>query len=295
MLPRMRERPATLLDYDRRVARAMRFINDHLDGPLDLARIADAAAFSPCHFHRIFRAIAGETVAEHVARQRLSRAAKDLIDGTLPLARVARRAGYSGMAAFGRAFRLAYGISPAGYRTRGGIGRVLPTHPMHPQASTVYDVRTIDFPALRLAAIAHQGPYHGIGAAFDRLSAWAQARGLLRGDSRFFGRYFDDPKSVPPAQCRSEACITLAPGDAVDAAVRLVEMPAFRAAVLRFRGPYAELEAPYEWLYGTWLPASGQEPADLPGLEEYPNDPRTTPPAELLTDVILPLKVPLHA
>jgi AraC family transcriptional regulator len=287
----MPERPATLLDYDRRVARAMRFINDHLDGPLDLARIADAAAFSPCHFHRIFRAIAGETVAEHVTRARLSRAAKDLIDGRLPLARVARRAGYSGMAAFGRAFRLAYGIAPAVYRAQGGIGRVEPAHPTHPKESTMFDVTIHDYPALRLAAIAHQGPYHGIGAAFDRLSAWAQSRGLLRADSRFFGRYFDDPKSVAPEQCRSEACMTLAATDAVDDAVRLVVVPAFRAAMLRFRGPYAELERPYEWFYGTWLPASGEEPADLPCLEEYPNDPRTTPPAELITDIIMPLKV----
>jgi AraC family transcriptional regulator len=71
--------------------------------------------------------------------------------------------------------------------------------------------------------------------------------------------------------------------------VRIIDVPASHAAVLRFKGPYAEIEAAYAWMYGTWLPQSGQEPANLPGLEEYLNDPRTTPPADLLTDIILPL------
>ena len=50
------------------------------------------------------------------------------------------------------------------------------------------------------------------------------------------------------------------------------------------------MKAAYAWLYGVWLPASGREPADAPGLEEYLNDPRDTAPTELLADMFLPLK-----
>jgi AraC family transcriptional regulator len=60
--------------------------------------------------------------------------------------------------------------------------------------------------------------------------------------------------------------------------------------VLVFRGPYAELERAYSWLYRDWLPASGEEPADQPAREDYLNDPKTTPPAEWLTAVMLPLR-----
>jgi AraC family transcriptional regulator len=54
-------------------------------------------------------------------------------------------------------------------------------------------------------------------------------------------------------------------------------------------GPYATLAGAYAWLYGAWLPQSGHEPRDAPPIEVYVNDPRTTAPDQLRTDVRLPL------
>lgn len=284
----MPKREATQLDYGRRVARAMAFVAANLDGRLDLERVAEAGAFSPCHFHRIFRALAGETLAEHIQRSRLQRAAKELIDGALPLPRIAGRAGYAGVAAFTRAFRTAYGVPPSAYRASRGIGLPNPSTPT-PQESTMHHVTFTDFPSLRLAAIRHVGQFIGIGAAFDRVQAWGAARGLIGPATRFIAVYHDDPKSVPPGQCRADAGFTVDAHVTAEGEVRIIDVPATRAAVLRFKGPYAEIEGAYEWMYGTWLPQSGQEPANLPGLEEYLNDPRSTPPAELLTDIIMPL------
>ena len=67
----------------------------------------------------------------------------------------------------------------------------------------------------------------------------------------------------------------------------------FAADVTRSRctsGPYAELHIPYTWLYGTWLPQSGEEAADAPCIEEYLNDARVVPPSELRTEIWLPLR-----
>ena len=72
--------------------------------------------------------------------------------------------------------------------------------------------------------------------------------------------------------------------------VALRLLPATRLAVLTFRGPYAELERAYTWLYRDWLPGSGEEPADQPPREEYLNDCRGLPPSEWLTAVMLPLR-----
>jgi AraC family transcriptional regulator len=49
------------------------------------------------------------------------------------------------------------------------------------------------------------------------------------------------------------------------------------------------MQAAYQWLYGTWLVQSGEEPADAPVFEEYLNSPRDTAPADLLSDIYLPL------
>lgn len=62
-----------------------------------------------------------------------------------------------------------------------------------------------------------------------------------------------------------------------------------RYARIVHTGPYAELKASYDWLYQTWLPASGKEPRDLPTIEEYLNDARHVPPKDLQTAIMMPL------
>ena len=60
-------------------------------------------------------------------------------------------------------------------------------------------------------------------------------------------------------------------------------------AVLRHKGPYADMAAAYQWLYGEWLVNSNDEAADAPAFEEYLNNPKDTAPADLLIDICLPL------
>jgi AraC family transcriptional regulator len=151
------------------------------------------------------------------------------------------------------------------------------------------DVTIVETPALHLAALPHTGPYDAMGPVFDRLMAWAAARGLITEDTRFIGVYLDDPVSVPDAELRSKAALTVPPGTALEPGMEALDIPPLRCARLRYQGAYSELEAVYDRLYGEWLPASGEAPGDHPVLEDYLNDCRTLPPAEWLTDILLPL------
>jgi AraC family transcriptional regulator len=120
--------------------------------------------------------------------------------------------------------------------------------------------------------------------------ALAGKQGLLGGAPRTFGVYYDDPAATPVDALRADACLAI-PADAVpsgDLAVR--EIRGGRFAVVRHIGPYAELERPYKWLYGTWLARSGEEPDNAPIVEEYMNDAHMTPPSELVTEIWLPLR-----
>lgn len=280
-------RSGTLIAYGRRIERVVAHLAAHLDEPLDLDRLAGVACFSPYHFHRIYRAVTGETAADTLRRQRLMRAAAELVREGAAMPAIARRAGYGSVAAFTRAFGQAYGIAPAAYRRQ---GRLVPprTASNEPEAS-MDDVIIRDLSPLRVAALAHRGPYITIGTSFDRLAAWAGPRGLMGPDARYFGVYYDDPDSVPADRLRSDACITVGPEVEGDGEVRIIEIAGGPHAVLRHQGPYAELEAAYNSLYRGWLPASGREPADRPCFEEYLNDCKTLPPAEWLTDICLPL------
>lgn len=275
----------TRIDYGRRVARVMAYIADHLDDDLSLETLAEIACFSPCHFHRIYRGIAGETASDTIRRLRLHRAANELVRSERPIERIARRAGYGSVEAFTRAFGADHGHPPAAYRAR-----LTPFHvPLNGDDSmTPVTIKT--FSGAHVAALEHHGDYQAIGRRFDELAAWAAGHGLLETPRRWFGIYYDDPASVPVAELRSEAAIEVDPDMPLGEGMTRREIPPLRVASILHKGPYAELERAYRQLYGEWLPASGEEPSDRPCFEHYINDARTVPPSELLTEVFLPLK-----
>lgn len=278
---------STVLDYSRRVEKVIAHIAGHLDESLDLDRLAGVAAFSPCHFHRIYRYVTGETTADTLRRLRLHRAAGELVQDTASVAAIARRAGYGSVAAFTRAFGGAYGIAPAAYRAQGRL--LAPASPANDEEHAVYDVEIRSIKPFRLAALSHAGSYMEIGGTFDRLFAWGVGRGLVGPATRSFGIYYDDPGSVPLEALRSDATFTIASDVAVDGDVRVLTLEGGRYAVIRHKGPYAELERAYRWLYRDWLPQSGEDAGDRPAFEEYVKGPKGLPPAEWLTEVCLPL------
>lgn len=272
----------TRLRHADRLLPVLDWLMAHPDDEPDLYHLAELACLSPFHFHRVYRAMTGETVTATAQRMRLHRAAGELETGGRSLAQVARRAGYQSAAAFGRAFTQAYGVPPGRYRAQRAR---LP----HPQEPIMHTVTLEDFSGLTLATLPHRGSYESIGVAFDRLYMLAGARGLADTETVGYGVYYDDPAQTAVDALRSSAGIPVAAGADLDAVFERVVLPAGRCAVLEHVGPYSELEAAYAWLFGPWLAQSGHEPADVPVFEAYLNDPKTTPPAELLTRIYLPL------
>ena len=125
-----------------------------------------------------------------------------------------------------------------------------------------------------------------------RSNGWlaiAGGAGLYGPETRSFGIYYDDPAATPRESLRADACITVPDGWAPSGDLRLLDIRGGRYAVTLHIGPYAELQRPYTWLYGTWLAQSGEEAADAPNIEEYLNDARVVRPAELRTEIWLPL------
>jgi AraC family transcriptional regulator len=280
-------KPLTTLDYSRRIERVIAHIGENLDADLDLDALAEVACFSRCHFHRIYHGLTGETVADTVRRLRLHRAAGALIESDTGVDAIARQAGYGGTPAFTRAFRMAYGVTPAAYRRQRRLAPPQANPAM--QESAMYDVTIRQFEPVRLAALPHRGSYMQIGPVFERLFAWGAGRGLLGAQTRSIGIYYDDPSATPEKELRSDACISIGPDVRPAEPVRVVDLAGGRHAVLRHKGPYAELHRAYRWLFGDWLPQSGAEAGECPCFEEYLNNPRTLPPEEWLTDICLPL------
>ena len=93
-----------------------RYIHDHLDETLHRDVLATVANFSVPHLHRIFTGCVGENLATYVRRVRLERAGRKLRMGAVDITEVALAAGYASHAAFGKAFKQQYGLSPSEFR-----------------------------------------------------------------------------------------------------------------------------------------------------------------------------------
>jgi AraC family transcriptional regulator len=275
-------------NYEERLGRVTAFIHDHLDDEMDLNRLADIACLSPYHWHRVYHALYGETLAATVKRLRLHRAAGYLAQTSMPIEAVAEKSGYTNVQSFTRIFSSVYGLPPAQYRKNGSHTRFQTQK--QERSVAMYDVSIETVPNLTALTVDHVGSYMQIGKAFDTLYGWLAGRGLIEPGMRSIGIYYDDPAMVPEDKLRSKAGIMLKGKSAIESPLAYTEIPTGPYAVLRHKGPYADMRAAYQWLYGEWLVQSGREAADAPVFEEYLNNPREVAPKELLTDIYLPLR-----
>jgi AraC family transcriptional regulator len=286
-------RETTRLDYLSRIDRVLKYIHDHLDDDLDLDHLADIACFSHCHWHRIYRGVTGETMAGTVRRLRLHRAAGELIQSSSDIRNIAARAGYGSIEAFSRVFRSAYGEPPARYRDRTSASPE--PNLINPKETTMYTTEIKDLEPKRLAAVRHIGDYMKVDEAFQSVIMWGAKVGALKEQPEMIGIYYDDPSAVEVDKLRTDAGIVIDNDMAIEetsdnANVRAVDIAGGRHAVVTFKGPYAELHNGYNWLFTSWLPESGEEAGEDPVFEIYLNDPRSTAPSDLLTNICLPLK-----
>ena len=103
-------------DYSDCIDNVKLHIREHINEPLNREVLAAVAGFSVPHFHRIFTAHVGENIGSYVRRVRLERAGRKLRMGAVDITAVALAAGYDTHAAFGKAFKQQFGLSPSEFR-----------------------------------------------------------------------------------------------------------------------------------------------------------------------------------
>lgn len=102
------------------VAELQRWLPDHLDGDLTVARLAARAAMSPRSFARTFRRETGTTPAAHVEALRVEAARRLLETTDLTVDAIAGRVGLRHGETLHRAFLRRVGTTPARYRQHFG-------------------------------------------------------------------------------------------------------------------------------------------------------------------------------
>lgn len=265
--------------YQERILRVLLHIQRNLDRPLGLEELASVACFSPFHFHRIFRGIAGESVMEHVRRLRLEQAAQKLRFSDSPVIDVALDAGYESHEAFTRAFSARFGIPPFSYRKKRRPSLV----------ECVSGVRLEEFGPKRVIFLRHVGPYNQVGPAWQKLMSWAGMRGLIGAAPVLLGIVYDTPEVTAETKLRYDAALVVESGVEPEGEIGVQEIAGRQYAVITHTGPYDGIHETYDRMCGGWLPSSGRELASVPAFERYLNSPYDTAPEHLRTDIYLPL------
>ena len=276
------------MNYAEQINRIEVHLRNHLNEPLNLEQTARLAHCSPYHFHRLFKAMTGETLKAFSSRIRMEHAASLIKNTDYPIAEIARRVGFEFPESFSRAFSRHFGNSPAEFRNQRRpafqpqVAEVIRSR----ISQQVIPVTFRNLEAATLVCVAHLGEYDDVGAAWQQLYS---SVGLAT-NPRTVGVSYSDPAVTDAVKIRYDACFFR--GD-----VKSFAPPAFerhlaggKYAVALHRGPYQKLHETYELLYGLWLPNSFKRLRDEPALEKYLTDPRTTPPEDLLTEILLPIE-----
>jgi AraC family transcriptional regulator len=283
--------------YSARLQRVLSFIDGHLVGDLCVAALADVAGVSKFHFHRVFTAFFGMGVYRFVRLVRLKRAAWRLAyrsgDSVLE---IALDAGYESPEAFARAFKQRAGQTPSEFRaapdwTAWEASYEPVRQARRTQVAPSIEVKIVEFPETRVAALEHRGPPSAIPDSIRRFIAWRKSVHLPPWTSATFNLLYDDPETTAPERFRLDLCAAttkeIAPSDA-GIVVKII--PSGRCATFRYQGSDEGFEPALHELYSKWLPQSGEEPRDFPlfcqRVKFFPD----VPEHEAITDFFLPLR-----
>ncbi len=108
-------------DWTEGIQNAVRYIEDNITEPLEMADIASKAYVSAFHFQRIFHVLCGMTVGEYIRSRRLSLAAQELSRSDIRVIDAALKYGYDNPDSFARAFTKFHGITPSAAKERGAV------------------------------------------------------------------------------------------------------------------------------------------------------------------------------
>ncbi len=273
------------------------YIYANLDEDLSLESLSLVAGFSKFHFHRQFSDYFGVGIFKYIQLLRLKRASYRLcFDPEAKIIDIALDAKFDYPESFSRAFKKVFEQSPSEFRRQPkwlqwnekyqfGERKMASIN----QVEQAVDI--VNFAETLVAVLEHRGAPELVNESAAKFIEWRMQTGLSPvNKSQTYGMIYEDPKSVPAEKFRFDICgSVIEPIPDNSAGIINKVIPAGRCAVIRHYGSHDNLDAKVHYLYGQWLPESGEALRDFPCFFHYQNFFPQVAEHELVTDIYLPL------
>lgn len=274
------------MDHLARVQKAVDFIEDNLCEELPIEQIAKVAAFSMWHFQKVFGAAVGESVKEYVRKRRLTSAMAALVSTDRRIIDIALDHQFESQESFTRAFKAMFGRNPGECRKLGASALPSLRKPritmeyldhlyggmtMKPTFVTTKAKHVIGMSTHFISVTSPDKNNHMLLPQLWRI--YLQRAGEIKhrigpGDVGLCEPLLAEVKGHPDEYFYMAGTEVERIED-VPAGMTAKTIPAGRFAVFTHKGQIDKIEHTMRYIFGSWLPRSGEELREAADLEVY--------------------------
>ncbi|GAA3631595.1 AraC family transcriptional regulator [Flavivirga jejuensis] len=296
-------------DYISRINLVLKHIDNNLDSELSLGLLSRLALYSPFHFHRIFKAIIGETLNSYIIRKRIEKAASVLIHKkNISITELSLQYGFSSNASFTRAFKNFYGLSPSEFRKENPskFSKISNSESKNSQENLIFEkyicninnhlnwikinanIEIKEISELKFASITHFGE-NDVESVFDRLIKWANSKDLMKNPETKMARVFHDSfKITTPDKVRMSICVLTNKPFTPEGEIDAITIKKSKCIVGRFEISPNDFEKSWSSLF-VWMNDQGYKKAEKNPFEIYHNDFREHHENKCIVDLHIPI------
>ncbi|AXT49994.1 AraC family transcriptional regulator [Aquimarina sp. BL5] len=296
-------------DYIHRINLALQYIDEHLDDDLSLGIISDRAMYSPYHFHRIFKAVIGESLNVYINRRRIEKIALVLIHKKeVSISQLSLQYGFNSNSSFTRAFKKFYGVSPTEFRKQlpSKFSKIGKTESKIGQEQLIFEkyicninnhinwikmnakIEVTEIPELHFASITQIG-VNGMEQTFDTLLRWGKSKGILENENVKMARVFHDSfKVTSPDKVRMSICMLIQKPVISQGEITPVSIRKGKSIIGHFEITPDNFEKAWSSLF-VWMSEKGYSKSEEKPFEIYHNDFRKHPENICIVDFYIPI------
>ncbi|MCI3921586.1 AraC family transcriptional regulator [Paenibacillus sp. TRM 82003] len=297
---------------DYAVYRVMHYIDTHIQRKLSLGELAEAAAYSPYHFHRLFKATTGLAPNEYIYRMRMDQVVRYVTHFPhLTLTEIAEKTGFAALNDLSRAFKARFGRSATQFREELATNRKIciidrnisqryftiteynrvqedgrPS--IEPHRALKVAIKTLPRYRVRLFPIIEQphddrGLRERAAQAFRSHVAWKTGRHNDVYQSLLIG--------IARSDTRYDACITIPDDEPETENLPTASLSTGPYAMLRIAAEPDERRVVLQAFYEEWLSSNGYTLGDGPCLEIFGSTAAFQAGCPAYSDLYIPLEL----